>query len=226
MGQSPSTLLSGPHHNDDSEPALLARDILGPLVCLADLRRDAFFGDVHYESSIEGDVLLPLDKVVAQGAEMWVSRHHPSEGEEGREVERALGGVLCPEVVGALGITLAVVLEGARREVGEAKGRSPSQRGWAERRGFAIAVGHLGGICASLSPQPASLFRSFIAGFLPPSSSQCRRANPPGARRTQTASTTSSTCSPYTRTRSPPSRTPLPPLPPPQTPPNQHRPPS
>lgn len=95
---------------------------LETLTLLSALKTSAFYGDVHYESSIEGDVLLPLDKVVAKGAAAWcnvaiaetdgegvsVVKGREEEGGGGggeddggvgAEIESALGGWLRGDVV-------------------------------------------------------------------------------------------------------------------------------
>lgn len=96
MGQSPSSLLTA--IGDDGDKRREAEDALTSMSLLAELKQNAFFGDVHYESSIEGDVLLPLDKVVKKGMNTFCN---VSAGGEalGKELNGALAHLLRADVV-------------------------------------------------------------------------------------------------------------------------------
>ena len=102
-GQSPSTILAShslSHDTTDSakERRTQARETLSTLDLLSDLKKDAFFGDVHYEPSIEGDVLLPLDKVVKKGSVTYCDVDANPKA-VGAEIEREVGTMLRGEVV-------------------------------------------------------------------------------------------------------------------------------
>lgn len=101
MGQSPSTLLATLESDTATAPdaRLTVADALTALSLLAELKQAHFFGDVHYESSIEGDVLLPLDKVVSKGGKTFC-RVSADAGAVGEEVREAVGGVVRADVVG------------------------------------------------------------------------------------------------------------------------------
>lgn len=65
---------------------------------LAELKQKSYFADVHYESSIEGDVLLPLDKVVVKGSATHCNVSADVEA-VGKELEGAVGHVLRADLV-------------------------------------------------------------------------------------------------------------------------------
>lgn len=96
MGQSPSALLAS--IGDHESKRLEAQDALTSMSLLAELKETAFFADVHYESSIEGDVLLPLDKVVKKGSVTYCNVS-AEEDAVGRELDGTLGHLLRADVV-------------------------------------------------------------------------------------------------------------------------------
>lgn len=96
MGQSPSTLVAS--IDDDELKRLEAQDALTSMSLVAELKQNAFFADVHYESSIEGDVLLPLDKVVKKGSATYCNVSTEGEAVH-KELENVLGHLLRVDVV-------------------------------------------------------------------------------------------------------------------------------
>lgn len=154
----------------DEQKKREAEDALTSMSLLAELKQVAFFGDVHYESSIEGDVLLPLDKVVKKGSATYCNVSADIEG-VGKELDTALGHLLRADVVccsfylwraggeadgrqlDAVKTTLSYILANA---MAEADNPIPTSRNYAERRHFSIVVGHLGGICSSQFPFPVT----------------------------------------------------------------------
>ena len=96
MGQTPSSLCAS--IDSDENKKREAEDALTSMSLLAELKETAFFADVHYESSIEGDVLLPLDKVVEKGSATYVNVSAERDG-VGKELDGALGHLLRADLV-------------------------------------------------------------------------------------------------------------------------------
>ncbi|KAL1842721.1 hypothetical protein VTJ49DRAFT_4359 [Mycothermus thermophilus] len=122
--------------DQQDEKKKTANDALNSLMDLCDVKSKAFFDEIVSKTASEGARLLPIDKVTAKDYQTYCNFSKGAES-TAQEINNAIGSFVKGEILKGLTTTITSEIQ---RLIGSVSANK------SERRGYVIAVGHLGGV--------------------------------------------------------------------------------
>ncbi|KAJ0382486.1 hypothetical protein COL922a_012483 [Colletotrichum nupharicola] len=134
MGAAISKFIESVENQDEKKKT--ANDALNSLKNLCDVKAHSFYEEIVSDTASAGSKLLPVDKVTAKDFQTYCNFSKDAE-KTGEEINNAIGNFVKGEIMKDLTTTINSAIN---KLIGAVSGNL------SERRGYAIAVGQLGGV--------------------------------------------------------------------------------
>ncbi|KAK1675925.1 hypothetical protein BDP55DRAFT_768136 [Colletotrichum godetiae] len=135
MGAAISTFVASLDNQEEKKKT--ANDALNSLKALCDTKGNAFYSSIVSDTASAGAKLLPVDKITASDFQTYCNFSKGAE-KTGDEINAAIGSFVKGEIMKGLATTINSAIN---KLIGSVTGNM------SEHKGYAIAVGPLGGVC-------------------------------------------------------------------------------